>query len=82
MENAQAQERALQEYENLAKTWPAERQSVQALIGAGRLSLKLGRPQDAQRFYEAASASGVPHLDWEQTIEAGLREAKRALVPA
>ena len=82
MENALAHERALQEYENLAKTWPAERQSVQALIGAARLSLKLGRPQDAQRFYESASASSVPHLDWEQTIEAGLREAKRALVPA
>jgi membrane associated rhomboid family serine protease len=82
MENALAHERAVQEYDNLAKTWPAERQAVQALISAARLSLKLGRPQDAQKFYESAAASKVPHLDWEPTIEAGLREAKRALVPA
>jgi membrane associated rhomboid family serine protease len=81
-ENALAHERALGEYENLAKTWPMERQAVQALIGAARISLKLARPQDALRFYEAASASRVPHLDWEPTIEAGLRDARRALLPA
>ena len=82
MENTHAHERALQEYENLAQTWPGERQSVQALIGAARLSLKLASPQDALRFYESASVSKVPHLDWEPTIEAGLRDARRALVPA
>jgi hypothetical protein len=40
----------------------------------------LKRPQDTLRFYEAASGSVVPHLDLEQDIESGIREAKNVLV--
>lgn len=50
-------------------------------MAAGRLALKklksaLGR---ALRYYKAAAASPVPHLDWEPNIEAGIREAEKAL---
>jgi membrane associated rhomboid family serine protease len=34
---------------------------------------------DALKFYEAAAASPVPHLDWEQTIAAAIRDAKKAM---
>lgn len=75
-------ERAVNEYEKLAATCPAERQSLTAQIGAARICLKqLNRPSEALRFYEAAAASSIPHLDWEQTIEAGIREARKALSP-
>ena len=73
-------ERALKEYENLAAAHPSERQSLLAQLGAARLCLKrLNRPQDALRFYEAASASAAPHLDLEKDIESGIREARNAL---
>jgi hypothetical protein len=50
-----------------------------AQISAARICLKqLNRPKDALRLFEAASASPIPHLDWEQTIAAGIREAKAA----
>jgi hypothetical protein len=31
------------------------------------------------RYYKAASASAVPHLDWQTNIEAGIRDAEKAL---
>jgi hypothetical protein len=40
---------------------------------------RLNRPQDALRLYEEAAASPVPHLDWEQNIQSGIREAKALL---
>jgi tetratricopeptide (TPR) repeat protein len=76
-------ERAAAEYEKLASTYASERQSVLALLAAGRLCLKrLDRPQEALRFYEAAATSAVPHLDCEQDIQVGIRGAKAALTPA
>ncbi len=81
-ENLQASERAMMEYERLASTYPTDRLSVQALMGAGRMALKLNRAQDALRFFDAAAASKVPHLDLEQSIEAGRRQAQQLLVPA
>ena len=76
-------DRALAEYEKLAATYPSERQSVLALLAAGRICLKkLTRPQDALRFYEAAGRSAVPHLDCEQDIQFGIRGAKAALSAA
>ncbi len=82
-EQRQDFERAAKEYEGLAAAYPKERQSLQAQLGAAKLYLnKLNRPMDALRMYEAAAASPVPHLDWEQNIEAGIRETKAAMTPA
>jgi len=72
-------ERAVREYEKLAAACPSELQSVVAQVRAARICLKrLRHPQDALRLYEAASASAVPHLDFERDIELGIREAKIA----
>ena len=82
-EAQQNHERAVIEYERLAEAYPTERQSLLALMAAGRISLKkLNRPSDALRFYQAAAASPVPHLDWEANILAGILEAKKALAGA
>jgi hypothetical protein len=82
-EQRQDFERAAKEYESLATTYPKERQSLQAQLGAAKVYLnKLNRPMDALRMYEAAASSPVPHLDWEQNIEAGIRETKAAMTPA
>jgi hypothetical protein len=70
----------LYEYERLAAAHPNERQALMAQLGAAKVCLKrLNRPQDALAFYQAASASKIPHLDWEQSIQAGIKEAKAAL---
>ncbi len=75
-------ERAVAEYERLANACPSERPALLALLAAGRLSLKnLSRPADALRFYETASNSPVPHLDWESNIRNGIENSKKALVP-
>jgi len=80
LEGQQNFERAVAEYDKLATAYPKERQSLLALMAAGRLSLKkLGRPAEALRFYRAASASPVPHLDWESNIQVGMKEAIAAL---
>jgi len=31
------------------------------------------------RFYKAANASRVPHLDWDSNIKAGITDAERAI---
>lgn len=73
-------ELALREYQALAARYPGERQSVMAQIGAGRLLLsQFHNPEQALTCFQAAAASPVPHLDWEQTIDAGIRNAKAAL---
>jgi len=80
LEGQQNFERAVAEYDKLATAYPKERQSLLALMAAGRLSLKkLGRPAEALRFYRTASASPVPHLDWESNIQVGMKEAIAAL---
>ena len=79
LEGEQNYDRAVSEYELLAQTYPKERQSILALLSAGRLSLKqLNRPGDALRFYNAAKVSPVPHLDWEANIQAGIQAAEKA----
>lgn len=80
-ERQQNYDRALTEYDKLAAAYPKERQAIMAQLGAGRVSLKLARPQDALRYFEAAKMSPVPHLDVEMNIEAGIREAKAAMAP-
>jgi len=73
-------ERAVQEYRKLSGAYPTARQSLVAQINAARVCLsKLGRAQEALNLYEAAAKSPVPHLDLEQTIEQGKREAMHAL---
>jgi membrane associated rhomboid family serine protease len=73
-------DRAVSEYERLAETYPNEKQSILALLAAGRLSLKkLGRPEDAFHYFKLAETSKMPHLDWEANIQAGIEEAQRAM---
>ncbi len=79
IENQQSYDRALAEYERLASTFPNDRLAIMAHLGAGRIYMKLNRPQDALRQLDAAQASKVPHLDLEINITAGIREAKAAL---
>jgi membrane associated rhomboid family serine protease len=73
-------ERAFTEYQQLALSYPAERQALTAQLSAARLCLKkLNRSQDALALYQAAAASPIPHLDWEQHIQSGIKEAKAAM---
>jgi len=79
-EEMQEFDRALSEYEELVKAYPAERQALTAQLSAARICLKkLNRPQDALNLYQAAAASPIPHLDWEQLIQSGIKEAKAAI---
>jgi len=79
-EEMQEYDRALLEYQELAKAYPAERQALTAQLSAARLCLKkLNRPQDALAMYQAAARSPIPHLDWDQLIQAGIKEAKAAV---
>ena len=80
LEGQQNFDRAVTEYDKLAAAYPRDKQSLLALMAAGRLSQKkLGRPAEALDFYRAASASAVPHLDWESNIQAGIKEATATL---
>jgi membrane associated rhomboid family serine protease len=79
-EELQEFERAFTEYQSLARTYPADRQALTAQLSAARLCLKrLNRPQDALAIYQTAAASPIPHLDWEQHIQAGIKDAKAAI---
>jgi membrane associated rhomboid family serine protease len=80
LESQQNFDRAVDECDRLAQTYPQERPSLLALLTAGRLSLKkLNRPTEALRFYKSADISPVPHLDWETNIKAGIADAERAM---
>jgi membrane associated rhomboid family serine protease len=82
-EEKQEFERAWSEYEQLAAAYPTERQALTAQLSAARLCLKrLNRPQDALALYQKAAASPIPHLDWEQNIQSGIKEAKAAILGA
>jgi len=79
IEGQQHYDRAVTEYEKLAKTYPREKQSLLALLSAGRLTLKqLNRPSDALLYYKAAKASKIPHVEWESNIAAGIQAAEKA----
>ena len=80
LETQQNFDRAATEYEGLAEAHPTEKQSILALVAAGRLHLKrLNRPGEALKCYQKANTSKVPHLDWQPNIEAGLRDAQAAV---
>jgi membrane associated rhomboid family serine protease len=71
---------AVAEYEALAAACPNEKQALLANMAAGRIYLKrLSEPQKALKFYQAAAASPVPHLDWEPTIASGMEQAQKVL---
>ncbi len=79
-ESIQEFDRAFSEYEELAKAYPTERHSLTAQLSAARLCLKkLNRPNDALALYQTAADSPIPHLDWDQIIQSGIKEAKSAL---
>jgi membrane associated rhomboid family serine protease len=83
LEEKQNFEAALVEYEKVISAYPGERQSLMAQLAAARICLKrLNRPQDAVALYQAAASSPVPHLDLEQNIQMGIREARAALPQA
>ena len=50
-----------------------------AKLPASPYPARLNRAQDALALYQTAAASPIPHLDWEQHIQAGIRDAKAAL---
>ncbi len=82
-EEKQDFERAFTEYQQLAAAYPTDRQALTAQLSAARLCLKkLNRPQDALALYQAAAASPIPHLDWDQLIQSGIKEAKTAVTGA
>jgi tetratricopeptide (TPR) repeat protein len=79
-EEMQEFDRALAEYQQLAQAYPADRQALTAQLSAARLCLKrLNRPEEALALYQTAAASPIPHLDWDQHIQAGMKEAKVAM---
>ncbi len=72
--------RAADEYLELLKAYPSEKQGLLAQMAAGRIYLRrLNRPSDALRLYEAAQASSIPHADWQSTIDRAIVEAKKIL---
>ena len=80
LERGENFQHALEEYEKIVAEYPEDRHSLMAQLAAARLCLKrLARPQDALKFYEAAAASRIPHLDLEQSIAMGIREAKTTM---
>ncbi len=81
LEEQQEYERALGEYQELAEAYPKDHQGLMALLVAARLAMtKVHRPQQAFNIYEAALDSPVPHLDLDDSIRAGMKDARAAIV--
>jgi membrane associated rhomboid family serine protease len=79
LERNQNWDRAVTEYERFAEKNSTERGSVPAVVAAARICLtKLNRVADAERFYLAAAASPVPHLDLDAEIQEGLKKCAAA----
>jgi membrane associated rhomboid family serine protease len=76
LESKQNWDRAALEYEKYARAYVSERMSVYALVAAARIQMKnLNNRSEAARLYREAEKSPVPHLDWDDAIRRGLREA-------
>lgn len=78
LERDQALERALEEYKNIIEKYPNDRASLNAMLAAARICLKLNHVAEAERMYHAAAVSPVPHLDMEGVINAGLKQCAAA----
>jgi len=80
IEDSQDLYRAVSEYEALAAAYPDQKQALLANMAAGRTCLKrLSDSSRALKFYRAAAASTVPHVEWEPTISSGIEQAEKAL---
>ncbi len=67
---------AAAEYEKFALAYPGDKLAVYSLVAAARLHLKrLNNKSEAARLYRLASASPLPHLDWDDAIKRGLAES-------
>jgi len=79
LERNQNWDRAVREYQRLAEKNSTERASVRALVAAARICLdELHQAADAERLYQAAAASPVPHVDLEAEIQEGLKKCAAA----
>jgi tetratricopeptide (TPR) repeat protein len=75
-------DQAVNEYKLLAQSYAEHKESLQAQLAAGKIYLKrLSQPHAALQLFEAASASPVPHLDWQSVIDAGIKECRAAMNP-
>lgn len=73
-------DQAVNEYKLLAQSYPEHKESLQAQLAAAKIYLKkLSQPQAALQMFEAASASPVPHLDWQPVIDAGVKECRAGM---
>ena len=82
LERHEEYERALGEMDALIQAHPAEQQALMAQIAAARICSKLGRAEEALRYYREAGQSLIPHLDLEPAIEAGFKAAAAAAMSA
>jgi membrane associated rhomboid family serine protease len=79
LERNQNWDRAVTEYERFAEKNSTERASVPALVAAARICLeRLHRASDAERFYQAALVSRVPHVNLDEEIQEGLKKCAAA----
>jgi membrane associated rhomboid family serine protease len=79
-EDLQLYDRAVLECEKVIAALPDTREALMAQLRAAKICLKqMARPEEALRMFEAAYSSPIPHLDFEQAIENGIRESKVAI---
>jgi len=80
LESESKWDRASSEYKRVAEMNPTERVAVQALMAAARINIeRLNRPSEAERLYQSAAASPVPHEDQNVMIEDGLKKCAAAI---
>lgn len=79
-EESQLFDRAVSECEKIIAMCPNTRESLLAQLRAAKILLKqLECPGQALKMFEAAHSSPIPHLDFEQAIETGIRQSKVAI---
>lgn len=76
MEKANLLDKAAEEYCNIYSNGQADKNSFQALLAHANLALRMQRKADAVRLFTIAQQSPVPHLDMDQIIAHGLRQAQ------
>jgi membrane associated rhomboid family serine protease len=80
-EREQRWELAVDEYEKLARAFPAERAAASALVSAGQICVAhLASPERAEKCFKEAQLSPVPHYDLDPAIQEGLRKCAPAPV--
>jgi len=78
LEKEQAWEPAIAQYQKIIEKQPNERTSLMALMACARICLKQNRIAEAEKYFNAAAASPVPHLDMDGMIAAGLKQCAAA----